>query len=69
MDHFVDHFGPAFKPWWESMASWTDLPPETKSMLVEGLKKETGGRSLAEINRWRDEKLSALLNLIYGQQR
>ena len=64
MDHFLEHFGPAFKPWWESMATWTTLPPETKIMLTEGLKKEIGSRSLSDITRWRDEKLSGLLKII-----
>jgi len=65
MDHFIDHFGPAVKVWWDSLATWTTLPPETKEMLTEGLKKEMGDRSLTEINRWRDEKLGRLLKLIY----
>jgi carnitine 3-dehydrogenase len=65
MDHFINHFGPAVKTWWESMATWTTLPPETKALLTEGLKKEMGDRSMAEINRWRDEKLCGLLKLIY----
>ena len=67
MDHFLDHFGPVFKPWWESMATWTTLPPETKSVLTGGLKKEVGDRSLTDITRWRDEKLSGLLKLVYGR--
>ena len=49
------------------MATWTTLPPKTKNVLIEGLKKEMGDRSLAEINRWRDEKLSDLLKLLYGR--
>jgi hypothetical protein len=56
---------PAFKPWWESMATWTTLPPETKTLLVEGLKEEIGDRSPSDIARWRDEKLSGLLKLIF----
>ncbi|UCD77589.1 MAG: hypothetical protein JSW26_19525 [Desulfobacterales bacterium] len=67
MDHFIDHFGPAVKIWWESMATWTTLPPETKQVLIAGLKKEMGDRSLAEINRLRDEKLCGLLKLIYDR--
>lgn len=67
MDHFIDHFGPAVKIWWESMADWTTLPPEAKSVLIEGLEKEMGDRSMAEITRWRDEKLSGLLKLIYDK--
>jgi len=66
MDHFIDHFGPAVKIWWESMATWTTLPPETKSVLIEGLKKEMGDRSLADINRWRDEKLIKVLKVLYN---
>jgi len=65
MDHFIDHFGPAVKTWWESMATWTSLPPETKDVLIEGLKKEMGDRSLAGINRWRDEKLIKMLKILY----
>jgi 3-hydroxyacyl-CoA dehydrogenase len=65
MDHFIDHFGPAVKTWWESMATWTSLPPETKDVLIEGLKKEMGDRSLAEINRRRDEKLIKMLKILY----
>lgn len=67
MDHFIDHFGPAVKPIFESLASWTALPPQTKEVLTEGLKKEIGDRSPAELSRWRDEKLSSLLKLIYDE--
>jgi len=67
MDHFLDHFGPAFKPWWESMAAWTTLPPETRKVLVDGLKKEMGDRSMTDITRWRDEKLSGLLKLVFDR--
>ena len=66
MDHFIDHFGPAVKTWWESMATWTTLPTETKSVLIEGLKKEMGDRSLADVTRWRDEKLTKILEVLYG---
>ena len=65
MDHFIDHFGPAVKPVFESLASWTTLPPQTKDVLTQGLKKEIGDRSPADLSRWRDEKLSSLLKLIY----
>jgi len=65
MDHFIDHFGPAVKTWWESMATWTTLPTETKSVLIEGLKKEMGDRSLADVTRRRDEKLIKMLKILY----
>jgi 3-hydroxyacyl-CoA dehydrogenase len=65
MDHFIDHFAPAVKVWWESLASWTTLPPDAKSMLVDGLKEEMGDRTLSDVNRWRDEKLIKLLKVLY----
>jgi len=65
MDHFIDHFGPAVKTWWESMATWTTLPPETKAVLVDGLKAEMGDRSLSDMNRLRDEKLIKMLKILY----
>ena len=65
MDHFIDHFAPAVKVWWESLASWTTLPPEAKAMLIDGLKEEMGDRTLSDVNRWRDEKLIQLLKVLY----
>ena len=65
MDHFIDHFAPAVKVWWESLAGWTTLPPEAKTMLVDGLKEELGDRTISDMNRWRDEKLIKVLKILY----
>jgi 3-hydroxyacyl-CoA dehydrogenase len=65
MDHFIDHFGPAVKVWWESLATWTTLPPEAKALLVDGVKEEMGDRTLSDMNRWRDEKFIKLLKVLY----
>jgi carnitine 3-dehydrogenase len=65
MDHFIDHFGPAVKVWWESLATWTTLPPEAKALLVDGVKEEMGDRTLSDMNRWRDEKFIQLLKILY----
>jgi len=63
---FIDHLCPAFEGWWKDMATWTSLPPEAKSMLSEGVNAELGGKSIAEVARWRDEKIIELLKVIYG---
>jgi len=65
MDHFIDHFGPAVKVWWDSLATWTTLPGEAKPMLVDGLKEEMGDRTIADVNRQRDEKLIEMLKILY----
>ena len=61
MEHYIDHLGPAFDQWWESMATWTSFPPEAKGILVEGIKEEMRGKNLTEVTQWRDEKLIKLL--------
>ena len=58
--------GPAFETYLEDMATWTAFPPETKQALAEGVEEEMKGRSLAELTRWRDEKLVGILKVIYG---
>ena len=65
MDHFIDHFAPAVKVWWDSLATWTTLPPEAKALLIDGLKTEMGDRTLSDMNRWRDEKFIQLLKVLY----
>jgi len=64
IEYFIDHLGPAFEGWWKSMATWTSLPQEAKSILVEGVKEEIKGKNLTEVTQWRDEKLVKLLNVI-----
>jgi 3-hydroxyacyl-CoA dehydrogenase len=65
MDHFIDHFAPAVKVWWESLADWTTLPPEAKTMLVAGLQEELGDRTISDMNRLRDEKLIKMLKILH----
>jgi len=65
LGHFIDHLGPAFEDWWKSLATWTSLPPETNSILKEGIREEVGERSMDEIVRWRDDKVIELVKLIY----
>lgn len=66
IEHFIDHIGKRKKNLWSDMASWTDLPTETKDVLSEGINDEVKGKSIAELEQWRDEKLVAILKVIYG---
>lgn len=65
IEHFIDHIGENKKRLWEDMAKWTQLPPETKKVMAEGIKDEMGTRTLKEVEQWRDEKLVKLLKAIY----
>lgn len=66
--YFIDHIGKAFGAYWREMASWSEISPESRELLVDGVRKSMGGRDAAEIARWRDEKIIGLLRVIYGKQ-
>ncbi|MGO9567105.1 MAG: 3-hydroxyacyl-CoA dehydrogenase NAD-binding domain-containing protein [Desulfomonilaceae bacterium] len=65
--YLIDHIGKSFDAVWKDMATWTDIPDESKDMLVEGVKKSMGNRSFAEIVEWRDKKIVELVKVIYRE--
>ena len=65
--YFIDHIGKAFGAYWKEMATWSEISPESRERLVEGVKQAMGERDAAEIARWRDEKIVGLLKVIYGK--
>jgi carnitine 3-dehydrogenase len=62
MGHMLDHFGAALlEPWTRLDAP--ELTPELRERMVDGCLREAGGRSIAELERERDEFLVDLLAL------
>jgi 3-hydroxyacyl-CoA dehydrogenase len=63
MTHFMAHIvaGP--------MQSWMDdlgtpkLTPKTKQTIIDGVAEEAAGRSIADLQRWRDRKLIEILKV------
>jgi 3-hydroxyacyl-CoA dehydrogenase len=64
--YLMDHIGKTFDVVWKDLADWTEIPEETKDMLVQGVKKSMGNKTLAEVARWRDRKIVELIKTIYG---
>ena len=63
MAHMLDHFGAALlEPWTRLQAP--PLTPELRDRMVEGCLREAAGRSVAELERLRDEFLAELLALV-----
>jgi carnitine 3-dehydrogenase len=63
MAHMLDHFGPALlEPWTRLQAP--PLTPQLRDRMVEGCAREADGRSVAGLERQRDEFLAALLELV-----
>src|SRR5215470_9674113 len=63
MAHMLDHFGTALlEPWTRLQAP--PLTPELRERMVDGCLREADGRSVAELERRRDEFLAELLELV-----
>jgi 3-hydroxyacyl-CoA dehydrogenase len=65
IEYFIDHLGPAFESWWQSMNTWTAIPYFAVKKIERGIKDEMGTRTLEEVAKWRDEKLIDLLKIIW----
>ena len=62
MKHFLHHLLPAMQSWWEDLGAPT-MTPAVQTQLVEGVREEVGGLSVADLAARRDAFLIALLEL------
>jgi hypothetical protein len=64
MGHMLDHFGAALLEPWTRLDAPT-LTSELRNRMVDGCLAEAGGRSIAELERQRDDFLVELLDLVH----
>jgi len=63
MAHMLDHFGAALlEPWTRLTAP--PLTPQLRQRMIDGCAQEAAGRSVAELERFRDNFLAELLTLL-----
>jgi carnitine 3-dehydrogenase len=62
--HFLEQFGPALQLPWTKLVDVPELSPEFIDRLVAQSDAQAGGRSIAELERWRDTCLVALLHAL-----
>ncbi len=63
MAHNLDHFGAALEEPWTRLQA-PPLTPELRDRMIEGCLREADGRSVAELERTRNEFLAELLVLL-----
>jgi carnitine 3-dehydrogenase len=59
MAHFMDHFGPALKLPWTSLKA-PKVTPKLVKRMVDGTKVQAAGKSVKELERFRDDCLIAV---------
>ncbi|MDI4655258.1 3-hydroxyacyl-CoA dehydrogenase NAD-binding domain-containing protein [Xanthobacter autotrophicus] len=60
--HFIHHLLPAVETWWDDLGA-PNMTPELQATLVEGVKAEAAGRSIAELAQRRDTLLTQIVAL------
>jgi 3-hydroxyacyl-CoA dehydrogenase len=62
MAHFMSHIGPAIQGWMDDLGQ-TRLTPQVQKTIIDGVAEEAAGRSMADLQRWRDRKLIEILKV------
>ena len=62
MTHFMDHLAPAVQTWMDDLGN-PRLTEPVQKMIIDGVAKEAGSRSIADLQRWRDRKLIDILKV------
>ena len=62
MAHFMSHIGPAMQGWMDDLGQ-PRLTPEVQKAIINGVTEEAAGRSMADLQRWRDRKLIEILKV------
>jgi hypothetical protein len=62
MGHFLDQLTGPITAWWKALGS-SELTPELRQKLIDGVKAEVGSRSIQELAEERDRVLLGLLAL------
>jgi len=63
IQHFMEHLAGPMASWWKDLGTLTELSPETKQVIVEGVTQEAEGHSVDQLAETRDEVLLGLLQL------
>jgi 3-hydroxyacyl-CoA dehydrogenase len=63
IQHFMEHLAGPMASWWKDLGTLTELSPQTKQTIVDGVTQEADGQSVDQLAEIRDEVLLGLLQL------
>ena len=62
MTHFMSHLTPALLTWVADLGD-PEFTPELQKKIIDGVADEAAGRSIADLQKWRDRKLIDVLKV------
>lgn len=63
IQHFLEQFSAPLSVWWKDLSPMTELSPEAKQLIVDGVLKEAANRSVEELAQEENQVLLGLLRL------
>jgi 3-hydroxyacyl-CoA dehydrogenase len=63
IQHFLEQFSAPLSVWWKDLSTMTELSPEAKKLITDGVQKEAASRSIEELAQEEDRILVGLLRL------
>jgi len=69
IEGFIENYSQSYRFRWETMETWTSIPPSAAKEVVKAVKEMEVVRTktLEEITNWRDEMLIRLLKVVRGE--
>ena len=66
VERFIENYSQSYRNRWETMETWTSIPPSAAKKIIRGVKEMEVVRTktLEEIKDWRDQTLVKLLKVI-----
>ena len=66
IEYLMRHIGASKAKWLETTAKWTEPPESVVQKAIEGVNEMAGGKSLEELEAWRDKYLLELNRLLWS---
>ncbi len=69
VEGFIENYSESYRHRWETMETWTSIPPPAAKKIVKAVRKMemVRTRTLEEIQGWRDQMLMKILQVIQGK--
>ena len=64
LEQMLSHFAPAIQDWWQTMMETPNMDQKLQKVLVDGINKEAGNKTIDDLEKERDTRLIKLLRML-----
>ena len=64
LEQMLSHFDSGIQGWWQTMVETTNMDQTLQKVLVDGINKEAGNKTIDDLEKARDTRLIKLLRML-----